>query len=90
VRHGDSGSPVLDDHGSVIGVVSKRLNTEMIYEMTGVLVNEVGIAISNRKVFEFLRANQIAFQPAAGAMMRSQRELLREAHGFVRQIGCWR
>jgi S1-C subfamily serine protease len=90
VRHGDSGSPVLDDHGSVIGVVSKKLNTDMIYEMTGVLVNDVGIAISNRKVFDFLRANKIAFQPAASAAMRSQKQLLRDAHGFVRQIGCWK
>jgi S1-C subfamily serine protease len=90
VQRGNSGSPVLDDHGAVIGVVAQKLNTEMIYETTGVLVNDVGVAISNRKIFDFLRANQIAFQPAASATTRSQRQLLREAHGFVRQIGCWR
>ena len=90
VRRGNSGSPVLDDHGAVIGVVAQKLDTEMIYKMTGVLVNDVGVAISNRKIFDFLRANQIAFQPSASATTRSQRQLLREAHGFVRQIGCWR
>jgi S1-C subfamily serine protease len=90
VRHGNSGSPVLDDHGLVVGIVHAKLDSEKIYQKTGALLDETGIAISNREVFDFLRAHRIAFQRAAATATRSPRQLLNDAHGFVRQIACWK
>jgi len=91
VRRGNSGGPVLDATAAVVGVVTAQLNTPEIYRTTGVLVDDVGLAISNRTVFDFLRANQIEFEVAAASEpSRSLDLLLDEAHGFVRQIGCWR
>ncbi len=93
VRHGSSGSPVLDDHGSVVGVVTAKLDLQKVYQNTGIrldLVNDVGIAIPNAAVFDFLGANQLAFQSTTHATARSQKQVLEDARHFVREIGCWK
>ena len=61
-----------------------------VYQKTGAVVDDLGIAIANHTVFAFLAANHIPFEPAmAGADLPSD-ELLQKAHGFVRQVGCWK
>jgi S1-C subfamily serine protease len=90
VERGNSGSPVLDNVGSIVGIVFAKLDSQKVYESTGAIINDVGVAIPNRVVFDFLRANAIAFEPAMSTRRRSQEELLNEAHGFVRQVICWR
>ena len=90
VRRGNSGGPVLDDTAAVVGVVTAQIDTVAVYRMTGVVIDDVGIAISNRTVLDFLQANRIAVESAASAVKLSSQQVLEAARGFVRQIGCWR
>jgi S1-C subfamily serine protease len=46
VRHGNSGSPLFDNFGAVVGIVTMAIDTPKVYTRTGVLVTEVGVAIS--------------------------------------------
>ncbi len=90
VRRGNSGSPVLDERGAVIGVVTAKINTVAVYQLTGEVIDNIGVAITNRAVFDFLRANKIEFHVAMRGENLSPEQILREARGFVRQIGCWK
>jgi serine protease Do len=90
VRRGNSGSPVLDDTGAVVGVVVQKIDTVAVYQRTGEVVDNIGIAIANATVLAFLRANGVAVQPTAPSTPLTRDRLLVKAHGFVRQIGCWR
>ena len=90
VRRGNSGGPVLDDTAAVVGVVTAQIDTVAVYNMTGVVIDDVGFAISNRTIFEFLDANKIVFESALSARRLSPQQVLGEARGFVRQISCWR
>lgn len=92
VRRGNSGGPLLDGSGAVVGIVTAKVNTVAVYQKTGEVVDDLGIAIANRTVFGFLSANHIPFEPAterANTSLSSD-ELLQLAHGFVRQVSCWR
>ena len=90
VRRGNSGGPLLNSVGAVVGVVTAKIDTVAVYQKTGAVVDDLGIAIANHTVFAFLAANHIPFEPAmAGADLPSEK-LLQRAHGFVRQVGCWR
>ncbi|HUK59665.1 MAG TPA: serine protease [Stellaceae bacterium] len=89
VRRGNSGSPVLDASGAVLGVVVMKVDTVAVYQKTGAVVDNVGIAISNRAVGDFLRTNRVDVAAATPASPLPPASILDKAHGFVRQIGCW-
>ncbi|GIX11844.1 serine protease [Elioraea sp.] len=73
VQAGNSGGPLLDRAGNVIGVIVAKLAALRIAERTGDLPQNVNIAIQGRTALEFLRRNgveprrspSIAHYPAA-------------------------
>ena len=89
VRRGNSGSPVLDAHGAVLGIVRAKIDTPAFYRATGEVVDRIGYAISNSVILSFLRASHVSVELAPQGISLSPDELLDSAHGFVRQIGCW-
>lgn len=90
IHPGNSGSPVLDDSGAVVGVVTAEVDTPKMYRETGHLIENIGIAIANRTVFRFLSRRHLRYRPAIPAPGLDRAALLAKARGFVRQIGCWR
>jgi hypothetical protein len=54
------------------------------------IITDVGLAIPNRAVFGFLDRNDIAYLRADATNTLSADQVLAEAHGFVRQVGCWK
>ena len=59
VQPGNSGGPLLDDRGHVIGVVNSRLNDLAMVEATGSIPQNVNFAIKSSIVQIFLDANRL-------------------------------
>ena len=90
VRGGNSGGPVLDEKGAVVGVVTAKINTPAMFRRTGIVIKDIGFAIPNSAIFDFLRRNSVAFQQGQQRATLAPAQILQETHGFVRQIGCWK
>lgn len=90
IRRGNSGGPVLDRAGRVVGVVVAKVDTPAIYAATGRIVRDVGFGISEAAAAGFLASHDVAPETATGTDPLDDDALLARARSFVARIGCWR
>lgn len=90
IRPGNSGGPLLDNQGLVVGVVFAKVDSVKVYQATGNLVREVGYAITDNAVMEFLAQNHISVEMAREATAMNSAELFDKARPFIARIGCWK
>lgn len=90
VEPGHSGSPLVDQSGNVIGLVKAKIDSVEFYRKTGQLVDDVGLVISNARIFDFLEAHGITFQAEPSTKTLTDDEILAKARKFVVRISCWR
>ena len=66
VQPGNSGGPLFDPQGNVIGVVVSKLNAARIAEMTGGdIPQNVNFAVKGTEAVAFLRANNVQLKTAS-------------------------
>jgi S1-C subfamily serine protease/uncharacterized protein len=64
VQPGNSGGPLLDLSGNVVGIVSARINALAVAEKTGTLPENINFAIKSGIIRSFLEANQVEYETA--------------------------
>jgi S1-C subfamily serine protease len=64
VQPGNSGGPLLDLSGNVVGIVTARINALAVAEATGTLPENINFAIKSLIVRGFLEANRIDYETA--------------------------
>jgi hypothetical protein len=69
VQPGNSGGPLLDMRGQVIGVVVSKLNAGQVARQTGDIPQNVNFAVKHTEALDFLREQNVAVTqgPAADA-----------------------
>ena len=91
VQQGNSGGPLLDRHGLVVGVVQSKLNALRIAGATGDIPQNVNFAVNGATLQSFLEANGVGFRaaPPGGAVL-SAADVGEQAARYTVAIECAR
>jgi len=90
VQQGNSGGPLLDLAGNVVGVIVSKLNAQRIAQRTGDIPQNVNFAVKGEEAIAFLRENRVEPMLADTGALRSAAEVGEVAHRstlFVRCLG---
>jgi S1-C subfamily serine protease len=90
VQSGNSGGPLLDRSGNVLGVIVAKLAALRVAERTGDLPQNVNIAIQGRVAIDFLRRNGVTPRTAPSSTHRPAAEVGEIAHPSTVLIECMR
>ena len=91
IQPGSSGSPVLDQRGVVVGVVSMRLSDARMREATGTSGQNLNFAVSGPRLNAFLRQHRARFEPGGfWRFPRSNADIADDARQWTGVIECWK
>ena len=88
VQPGNSGGPVLDRAGNVVGMVVSKLNVWRVARMTGDIPQNVNFAIPVSIITSILDANTIKYQVAMSAGEKPIAEVVSTASPGVVSLEC--
>jgi S1-C subfamily serine protease len=89
VQPGNSGGPVLDMSGHVIGVVVAKLNAMSVQEQIGDIPQNVNFGIGLKSLTAFLKANDVAYEPDVVAKPMDKVDLAEIARDSTVLIQCY-
>jgi S1-C subfamily serine protease len=90
VQPGNSGGPLLDRNGTVVGIVVAKLNALEIASATGDIPQNVNFAIKASVAAAFLDAQSVAHAENAGVGALSTPDIAERAKSFTVQVVCVR
>jgi len=91
VQQGNSGGPLLDRQGHVIGVVVSKLNAARVAQRTGDIPQNVNFAVKGTEALDFLRRSGVTpvMRDSPGGE-RSAAEIGEQVHPSTVFIRCER
>ena len=88
ISPGNSGGPLLDVTGGVIGVVQAQLDNLALASVAGIVSQNVNFAVGGEAIRAFLDAHKIAYRQTAGSHAMSPVELSDQARRFTLLVSC--
>ena len=91
VQQGNSGGPVMDLRGEVVGVVVGKADVIRIAKATGDILQNVNFAVSAASLQAFLDANRLEYKKSSYfSMTKKPDALVDSARAFTAKVECWR
>ena len=89
VRRGNSGGPIFDSRGGVIGIVRARVDEVQTYSKTGHVVEDTAVGVGVDTVLDFLQQNGAAYIVSQDSEVANRGQILAHATEFVVRAECW-
>jgi S1-C subfamily serine protease len=89
VQQGNSGGPLLDSSGNVVGVVVRKLDALNVALVTGDILQNVNFAISEETARAFLDAHGVSYETGLSVEEFSPADIASQAQRFTAIVKCW-
>ena len=92
VQTGNSGGPVLDSKGQVVGVVVQKLNAVKVAKLTGDVPQNVNFAINESTTRAFLDSNQVEYKTGSwwNVWQKDLADIAEDARAYTVVVECWK
>ena len=90
VQPGNSGGPLLDDRGLIVGVVTSKLDAIKVAEIVGDIPQNVNFAINDVIARSFLEASGVLYESSQSARPITAAEVGAMAKKFTVRVECRR
>ena len=88
VQPGNSGGPLLDLSGNVVGIVQAKFNAIMMASVTNDLAENINFAIKSEIITNFLKSNGISYSVGDQSNVLKPEDLADRAKGFTALVVC--
>jgi S1-C subfamily serine protease len=88
VQPGNSGGPLLDTSGNVVGVVAEKLNALKFAKATGDLPENINFAIKTGAVRDFLDNSVVSYQIADSKAELKTADIASKARAYTMLVSC--
>ena len=90
VQPGNSGGPLLDLAGNLMGVVVSKLDAVKTAKITGDIPQNVNFAINANVLRSFLDANSVDYEASRSDKAIAWTAIAEKAKGFTVLVECWK
>ena len=90
VQPGNSGGPLLDASGNVVGVVVSKLDALKLARAIGTLPENVNFAVSEGAARAFLDSHDVPYDTARSEKTVPTADIAAKAKGYTVLIECWK
>ncbi len=88
VQPGNSGGPVIDRFGNIVGVVVSKVNVLKLATLTGDFAQNINFAIKPEVLRMFLDANRVQYKTGGLGKRLEGVDLAERARSFTVQVSC--
>ena len=88
IEPGNSGGPLLDTTGNVVGVVAEKLNAVKFAKLMGDIPQNINFAIKTGAVRDFLDNSVVPYQSAEPGAEQKTAEIAKAARAYTMLISC--
>jgi len=90
IQPGNSGGPVLDTSGNIVGIVSYRFSDIELITTAGLVPQNMNFAIKSDAIKMFMDANDVGYSSAASSESLSAADVIDQAKIYTVQVLCFR
>jgi serine protease Do len=88
VQPGNSGGPLIDSSGLIVGVVTSRISDVAVAKATGASPQNVNFAIKGTVAMNFLEVHSVPYQKASEAIAQPLTKLVDDAKLYTVLVAC--
>ena len=90
INSGNSGGPLFDSSGRVVGVIVSKINNTKAREVLGEEIQGANFAIKGSVVRSFLDMNDVDYEVSTSNKNMSTADIAENAKEYTALIKCWK